>query len=292
MADLSFIVGIIGNVISILVFTSPIGTFKRVVKKKSTENFKWVPYTTTLLSTCLWSFYGLLKPGGLLVVTVNAIGSLMQAIYVILFLFYAPKETRAKMAKVVGILNIGCFGAVVLITLLAIHGSVRLLVVGFVCAALTVGMYASPMAAMSMVIRTKSVEYMPFSLSFFLFLNGGVWSIYAALLKDYFIGVPNAIGFVLGSAQLIVYAVYKRKRQPPKDIDREGSAQLVDVEKQEWDTETHQEKHLNKVKSLPKPSVSRQYSLNKIVKSISLTPYELQSYWHQNTNSASSEIKF
>lgn len=52
------------------------------------------------------------------------------------------------MAKVVGILNIGCFGAVVLITLLAIHGSVRLLVVGFVCAALTVGMYASPMAAM------------------------------------------------------------------------------------------------------------------------------------------------
>ncbi|KAH7681717.1 Small GTPase superfamily ARF/SAR type protein [Dioscorea alata] len=43
------------------------------------------------------------------------------------------------MAEVVGILNIGCFGAIVLITLLAIHGSVRLLVAGFVCAALTVG---------------------------------------------------------------------------------------------------------------------------------------------------------
>ncbi|KAH7677331.1 hypothetical protein IHE45_07G076600 [Dioscorea alata] len=81
---------------------------------------------------------------------------------------------KAKMAEVVGILNIRCFGAIVLITLLAIHGSVRLLVVGFVCVALTVGMYASPMAAMSMVIRTKSVEYMPISLSFFLFLNGGV----------------------------------------------------------------------------------------------------------------------
>lgn len=70
------------------------GTFRRVVKKKSTENFKWQPYATTLLGTSPWTFYGLLKPGGLLVVTVNGIGSLLQAIYVALFLIYAPRETR------------------------------------------------------------------------------------------------------------------------------------------------------------------------------------------------------
>ena len=39
------------------------------------------------------------------------------------------------------------------------------------------------------VVKTRSVEYMPFSLSFFLFLNGGVWSVYSVLVKDYFIGV-------------------------------------------------------------------------------------------------------
>lgn len=39
------------------------------------------------------------------------------------------------------------------------------------------------------VVKTRSVEYMPFSLSFFLFLNGGVWSVYSLLVKDYFIGV-------------------------------------------------------------------------------------------------------
>lgn len=38
-------------------------------------------------------------------------------------------------------------------------------------------------------MQTKSVEFMPFSLSFFLFLNGGVWSGYALLVKDYYIGV-------------------------------------------------------------------------------------------------------
>lgn len=52
------------------------------------------------------------------------------------------------MAKLVGMLNVGFFGAVVVVTLLSVHASMRLLVVGFLCAALTVGMYASPMAAM------------------------------------------------------------------------------------------------------------------------------------------------
>lgn len=52
------------------------------------------------------------------------------------------------MAKFVAILNVGFLGLVILVTLLAIHGSVRLILIGFMRAALTVGMYASPLAAM------------------------------------------------------------------------------------------------------------------------------------------------
>ncbi|XP_028547803.1 bidirectional sugar transporter SWEET16-like isoform X3 [Dendrobium catenatum] len=191
MADLSFIVGLVGNVISILVFASPIGTFRRVVKKKSTESFKWQPYVTTLMSTSLWTYYGLLKTNGLLVVTVNGAGTVLQAIYVILYLIYTSKDTRIYMAKMVGLLNVGVIGVVILVTHLALHGSLRLLVMGSLCAALTIGMYASPLYAMKMVMKTKSVEYMPFSLSFFLFLNAGIWSIYSVLVRDIFI-LPNA----------------------------------------------------------------------------------------------------
>jgi solute carrier family 50 protein (sugar transporter) len=39
------------------------------------------------------------------------------------------------------------------------------------------------------VIKTESVEYMPFFLSFFLFLNAGIWSAYAVLVKDFYVGV-------------------------------------------------------------------------------------------------------
>ncbi|XP_030547020.1 bidirectional sugar transporter SWEET16-like isoform X2 [Rhodamnia argentea] len=289
MASLSFIVGILGNVISILVFASPIKTFWRVVKKRSTENYKGVPYITTLLSTSLWSFYGILKPGGLLVLTVNGAGAIMQCVYVILFLIYTPKEKKIKLMKLVAILDVGFLGAVIAVTLLAIHGDMRVTVVGILCAGLTIGMYAAPLTAMRTVIKTKSVEYMPFFLSFFLFLNAGVWSTYAVLVKDFYIGVPNGIGFILGSAQLILYSIYKNKSMASKseesrdEAEEDGSSHLVkgDVEMSSYEVEDENrlKSHtIAKARSLPKPSVNRQYSLQKIVKTLSISPYELRSH--------------
>ncbi|KAL0006091.1 hypothetical protein SO802_013652 [Lithocarpus litseifolius] len=166
-----------GNITSILLFASPIKTFWWVVKKRSTESYNGIPYICTLLNTCLWSFYGLLKPGGLLLVTVNGVGTILQIVFVTLFLIFAPKDKKKT------------------------------------------------------VIKTKSIEYMPFSLSFCVFLNAGVWCIYSVLTKDIFVGVPNILGFLLGSVQLILYSFYKYKskmlEKSTNVIIEEGPAQIV-----------------------------------------------------------------
>ncbi|KAI3968123.1 hypothetical protein MKW92_027327 [Papaver armeniacum] len=250
-----FIIGVIGNIVCMLVFLSPITTFKIIVKKKSTENFKGIPYICTLLSTSLWTYYGLLKPDGMLIITVNGAGAILQAIYVTLFIIYAPKDSKITHLKLVGILNVGFCGAVLLITLLATHGSLRLTIVGFICAGVTLGMYGAPLGAMKNVIATKSVEYMPFMLTFFLFLNGGVWCVYSVLIKDFFLGVPSVIGFVLGSVQLIIYVIYNNKSKSKKlsmeKLEEEGSADLVHgaVEMDKYNKEmmmTTKERSLNK----------------------------------------------
>ncbi|KAI5061479.1 hypothetical protein GOP47_0023984 [Adiantum capillus-veneris] len=205
----SLLLGILGNILSILVFTSPMKTFWRIYKRRSTENFKALPYICTLLSTSLWSYYGLIKPGGTLILTINAAGTVLQSFYLIVFLIFVPKQRKARTALLAFLLDGLCFGLIFIATFISTKGSQRVFVVGAICSAISVSMYASPLVALRSVIRTKSVEFMPFFLSLFLFLNGGVWALYALLVKDVFIGIPNVIGFVLGGVQLTLYVYYK-----------------------------------------------------------------------------------
>lgn len=86
------------------------------------------------------------------------------------------------------------------------------------------------LAVQKTVVTTKSVEYMPFLLSFFLFLNGGVWTLYAVLVQDWFLGVPNGVGFILGTAQLVLYAIYSNAKSSysmPVDIEQASERQSL-----------------------------------------------------------------
>lgn len=64
-------------------------TFCRIVRRGSTEEFEPSPYVFTLLNALLWLYYGLTKPDGFLVATVNGFGAIMELIYVVLFIVYA-----------------------------------------------------------------------------------------------------------------------------------------------------------------------------------------------------------
>lgn len=98
--------------------------------------------------------------------------------------------------------------------------------------------------------------------------------------------MPNAIGFVLGSAQLVLYAIYRSKTPTAKptaekDKEEEGSAHLVKAlemkQGEDDDEESGKSRALYKGRSLPKHGLARLPSLKKIAKANSLDPYELQS---------------
>ncbi|CAI8597838.1 unnamed protein product [Vicia faba] len=95
------------------------------------------------------------------------------------------------------------------VSLTMIHNvNKRSAVVGTICMLFNVAMYASPLSVMKMVIKTKSVEFMPFFLSLASFSNGVSWTIYALIPFDPFIAIPNGIGTLFAVVQLILYATY------------------------------------------------------------------------------------
>ncbi|KAL2922933.1 Bidirectional sugar transporter SWEET17 [Bienertia sinuspersici] len=208
MQSIISVFGFLGTTLSFMQYISPAPTFYRIVKNKSTEEFESLPYICTVLNSSLWTYYGIIKPD-YFVCGVNGFGTVVEAIYVLLFIKYSTPNNKAKTAMMAGILNVGVVGGAIVLTYFGLHSNIRTQIVGLLCLVPMVVMYASPLAVLETVIKTKSVEYMPFGLSFILVLAGAAWTIYAILVHDYILGVPNGIGFVFGTIQLIVYYIYR-----------------------------------------------------------------------------------
>ncbi|KAL5208629.1 hypothetical protein ABZP36_033064 [Zizania latifolia] len=226
----AFTFGILGNIISLMVFLSPLPTFYRVYRKKSTEGFQSTPYVVTLFSCMLWTCYAFVKSGAELLVTINGVGCVIETVYIAMYLGYAPKSARILAARMVLGLNVGLFGLIALVTLLLSKGgALRVHVLGWICVAVSLGVFAAPLSVIRLVIRTKSVEFMPFQLSFFLVLSAVIWFAYGMLKKDVFVALPNVLGFVFGVAQMALYMVYRSKKPPAASSGAAAAAAAQEV---------------------------------------------------------------
>ncbi|CAL5325728.1 unnamed protein product [Camellia sinensis] len=218
------IVGVIGNVISFCLFISPMPTFWRIFKNKSVEEFKPDPYLATVVNCMFWVFYGLpiIHPDSTLVITINSVGLALELFYLTIFLIYTTNHKRLKIVLYL-VLEVVVLVAVGVPTILKVHThEKRSMVVGIFCVIFGGLMYAAPLTIMRKVIKTKSVEFMPFWLSFAAFSNGVIWLIYALIKFDPYIFTGNGLGTLCGAAQLILYAYYYKstpkgnEKNPPQ----------------------------------------------------------------------------
>uniref|UniRef100_A0A6M2EFF8 Bidirectional sugar transporter SWEET n=1 Tax=Populus davidiana TaxID=266767 RepID=A0A6M2EFF8_9ROSI len=212
--------GILGNITTGLVYLSPAKTFWRIARNRSTEEFESIPYICKLLNAYQWVYYGIIKPNSVLVATINGFGAVVELVFIVIFLMFAStQKMRVRTAILFGVLDLVFPAVSFLLMQLMLHGQLRIDISGIFCVVFSMITYGSPLSAMKTVVATKSVEYMPFLLSFFLFINGGVWTVYAFLTEDYFIGIPNGTGFLLGTAQLILYVTYMKPKSSEEISD-------------------------------------------------------------------------
>ncbi|KAL5232034.1 hypothetical protein ABZP36_030810 [Zizania latifolia] len=184
-----FLFGISGNVIALFLFLSPVPTFWRIIRRKSTEDFSGVPYNMTLINCLLSAWYGLpfVSPNNMLVSTINGAGVVIETAYVVVFVIFASsKKTRLRMLGLAAAVA-AVFAVVALVSMLALHGQGRKLFCGVAATVCSICMYASPLSIMRLVVKTKSVEYMPFLLSLAVFLCGTSWFVYGLLGRDPFV---------------------------------------------------------------------------------------------------------
>ncbi|XP_060206403.1 bidirectional sugar transporter N3-like [Lycium barbarum] len=209
----AFVFGVLGNIVSFIVFLSPIPTFCKIYKKKSTEGYQSIPYVVALFSSMLWIYYAFLKTNTTLLITINSFGVFIEIIYVGVYLFYAPKNARVQTIKMLLISVVGGFGVIVLGTQFLFKGAARGQAIGWICLVFSLCVFVAPLGIVRQVIKTKSVEYMPLLLSVFLTLSAVMWFFYGLLVKDINIAIPNVLGFILGILQMVLYVIYNKKEK-------------------------------------------------------------------------------
>ncbi|KAF3786281.1 Bidirectional sugar transporter [Nymphaea thermarum] len=224
---LAFVFGLLGNAVSFMVYLAPVPTFYRIFKKKTTDGFQSVPYVVALFSAMLWIYYAILKTNAILLISVNIVGCFIESAYIFMYILYAPKKAKAKTVRLLLLLNVGAFCSILVPSQLFASGGKRLRILGFVCSAFAVSVSAAPLSIMRLVIRTKSVEFMPFFLSFFLTLSAGMWLVYGLLINDLFVALPNVLGLTFGTTQMALYLYYKNKS--PIVTDEKLPEQAVSV---------------------------------------------------------------
>ncbi|KAE8810759.1 Bidirectional sugar transporter SWEET15 [Hordeum vulgare] len=113
-------------------------------RKKPTEGFQSTPYLVRLFSCLLWMYYASLKFRSKLLLTINGVGYVIETLYITMYMVYAPKSARLLTAKLFIGLDVGLFGLIALVNMVASAGPLGVQVVGWICVVVALGVFAAP----------------------------------------------------------------------------------------------------------------------------------------------------
>lgn len=189
---------------NILQFFTGILVCQKIVRNKSTGDLSPLPFVSGYLSTGVWLRYGFLIQDSS-VILVNTIGLSLFLGYVITFGIYSLKKTTL-FRQFLGSL------IVLISTLIYIQHSESIEIarkhLGLICTIVTVGFFAAPLVSILHVFKVRSTESLPFPIILSTFFVSIQWFFYGVLLGDPYIQIPNLLGFVIASFQLILYCVF------------------------------------------------------------------------------------
>ncbi|KAI4963544.1 hypothetical protein ZWY2020_011408 [Hordeum vulgare] len=190
------------------------------------EGFQSVPYVVALFSAMLWIYYALLKSDRCLLITINSAGCVIETIYIIVYLTYAPKQAKLFTAKILLLLNVGVFGLILLLTCSCRRVRSDIVMLGWVCVGFSVSVFVAPLSVIlqRLVVRTRAWSYaLLLSLSL---------TVSAVVCCPTFLGSPS------GVIQMGLYAFYRNATPTPasKQVDGDDAvkstrAHVVDIAK-------------------------------------------------------------
>lgn len=207
--DLRTLVGHCATLCTITLFLTGIEICRKIKSRGSTLEISALPFICGLASCSLWLRYGVLVHDTVLI-TVNLVGSILQVFYLICYSLYSVHKSLF-MKQLTGVLV--ALGFLFLYTSVWISDvNISQKISGLAACTATVIFLASPLASLRNVLKTKSVDSLPFPMIVFSFIMSSLWVWYGILINDAFVQVPNFLGALVSGCQLCLFAMYPSKK--------------------------------------------------------------------------------
>lgn len=221
----------LGSLLAQLLFLSPRAEVLAARERGTLGTLNAWPFVFIVTNCCGWLVYAV-ELRDWYVFASNLPGLLIGLWYVMQCLPLIPDRGERAKLEWATILSIGVWVTV---------GEVRALAfadvedAGAVFAWMTIcGLllfYASPLATLSQVVRTRDSSSILAPLAMLSVVNGTCWAAYGTFAaKNFFIAAPNAAGVVLACVQLGMRALYPAKARVlvvPKGLEHAGHIALV-----------------------------------------------------------------
>ncbi|KAI9923286.1 hypothetical protein PsorP6_001075 [Peronosclerospora sorghi] len=149
-----------------------------------------------------------------------AIGDALSIVFLAVYVHWATERKVVLKTCAVALL---CNAAVTVYVILVKSGFLDesqeslTLIVGVIAIVSSLVLYASPLAAIKIVLQTRSSASLPIVMILAGTLNNILWTVYGFLVHDMFVIVPTSVNAALGLVQVALYGLYHPSRFAASD---------------------------------------------------------------------------
>ncbi|KAE8971104.1 hypothetical protein PR001_g26995 [Phytophthora rubi] len=220
---------------TIMMRVSLLPDWNRWRKNRSTGDMSVLPSVLSFTNSYAVLFYAYAIDDYIPLFATTALGAVMGIFLGYSFYFWAVDQREVKRVFVIFFFVSLAITIYAILALCGITDQSRSSVgtsLGFITIGTTTLLYASPMATIVRVVRTKTASSMPLTMGVVNVLNSFCWAVYGGLIHNMFLLAPNVVGVSLSAIRMTVTYIYRSKGPSEKQVISASNDidEVVDVE--------------------------------------------------------------
>ena len=214
MMSLMDLFGWCGAFISTCFFCSPIINYIKLFKKKiQYKDINILIILGSYISSIVWQIYGY-KISCTQLIACYTIGVFISLIWLWIYLIHLGKKAMTLTLIYALVLSILTFALYISLAVIIKDKDT----LGEVCFIICSLSYISPTQLLIKVLNKKDYRIIPIISAVISAFGFGSWTIFGLFQFSATIIIPNLVGFIFSSAQIILYRVYKSKKPLDEEI--------------------------------------------------------------------------